>query len=79
MDSPFARFSIELILSNFLSKIVTRFSSSLVVNNLLKKDLFQEFSIMGHVFQNFSKKIDEQDNEKKILEHYVRNRNRRYR
>ena len=35
----------------------------------LKKDLFQEFSIMGHVFQNFSKKIDEQDNEKKILEH----------
>ena len=24
---------------------------------------------MGHVFQNFSKKIDEQDNEKKILEH----------
>ena len=34
MDSPFARFSIELILSNFLSKIVTRFSSSLVVNNL---------------------------------------------
>ena len=34
-----------------------------------KKDLFQEFSIMGHVFQNFSKKIDEQDNEKKILEH----------
>ena len=22
----------------------------------LKKDLFQEFSIMGHVFQNFSKK-----------------------
>ena len=35
----------------------------------LKKDLFKEFSIMGHVFQNFSKKIDEQDNEKKILEH----------
>ncbi len=24
---------------------------------------------MGHVFQSFSKKIDEQDNEKKILEH----------
>lgn len=35
----------------------------------LKKDLFQEFSVMGHVFQNFSKKIDEKDNEKNILEH----------
>ena len=53
----------------------------------LKKDLFQEFSIMGHVFQNFSKKIDEQDNEKKILEHlkayhfevyYLKNINKDY-
>lgn len=35
----------------------------------LKKDLLQEFSIMGHVFQNFSERLEDENDEKRLLEH----------
>lgn len=39
------------------------------VNEHMKKELFQEFSVMGHVFQNFSKNIEKNDDENNIKEH----------
>lgn len=39
------------------------------VNDHMKKELFQEFSVMGHVFENFSKSIQTNHDENNILEH----------
>lgn len=38
------------------------------VNDSMKKELFQEFSVMGHVFENFSKNIKDNDEEFHIAE-----------
>lgn len=39
------------------------------VNDHMKKELFEEFSVMGHVFQNFSKNIESNNDENNIKEH----------
>lgn len=39
------------------------------VNDHMKKELFQEFSVMGHVFENFSKSFQVNHDEDNILEH----------